>query len=79
MTTALSARSAEALSRYVAAGGIALGVGSAGLMDEHCRRLDQGQLDTLFGSSAPRGQGRVRAVKAPVPCSASRSLSTSRR
>lgn len=48
-TTAVSPRLAEALNRYVQAGGVLLADGSAGQMDGHCALQATGELDSLFG------------------------------
>ena len=49
MTTAVSSELAAELKSYVEGGGVLLSVGSSGLMDEHCRILEQGRLDGLLG------------------------------
>ncbi|NCO36253.1 MAG: hypothetical protein AUJ92_01665 [Armatimonadetes bacterium CG2_30_59_28] len=49
MSTALSLQLAEALRKYVEAGGVLFADGSAGMMDGHCAMLEMGQLDGLLG------------------------------
>lgn len=49
MSTALSQRQAETLTKYVEAGGVLFADGSAGEMDGHCAMLEKGQLDALLG------------------------------
>lgn len=46
---ALSEGEAEAIERFVLAGGTVITDGLVGLFDEHGRRLEQGRLDELFG------------------------------
>lgn len=46
---ALSAKEVAALKSFVQAGGVLIADGRPGLMDEHCRTLDKGALDEVFG------------------------------
>lgn len=48
---ALSRREAERIREYVESGGVVIADGLVGLMDGHCRKLDKGLLDGLFGVS----------------------------
>jgi len=55
-TIALSSREAEAIQKFVEAGGTVIADGLVGLFDEHGRRLDKGLLDDLFGVARQPGQ-----------------------
>ena len=46
---AMSEQEVEAVRRFVRNGGTAIADGRLALMDAHCRRLETGQLDDLFG------------------------------
>jgi hypothetical protein len=61
-SAAISEKLAKALEVYVAKGGILLATGSTGLMDGHCRLLEKGQLDKLFGIKRT-GPPKVQPVK----------------
>ena len=71
---ALSPREAEQIKAYVEAGGIVVADGLLGLMDEHCKKLEKGLLDDLFGISREtvdvkprqRNRGDVK-IKAEFP------------
>ncbi|MBI3831007.1 MAG: beta-galactosidase [Planctomycetes bacterium] len=46
---AMSKAECDALRAYVEAGGVLVADSRCALMDEHCKRLEKGQLDDLFG------------------------------
>jgi len=46
---ALSEKEAERIKEFVEAGGVVIADGLPGLMDEHCKKLEKGLLDDLFG------------------------------
>jgi len=48
-SVAMSARECEQIRAFVRAGGIVIADNMTATMDEHCKRLPQGQLDDLFG------------------------------
>ena len=48
---ALSRKEVERIREYVESGGVVIADGLVGLMDGHCKRLDRGLLDDLFGVS----------------------------
>jgi len=48
-SVSLSAKEVKAIEEFVNAGGTVIGDCQTGIMDEHCKRLGQGQLDKLFG------------------------------
>jgi len=50
-SVALSPKEAERIKEYVEAGGVVIADGLLGLMDEHCKKLEDGLLDDLFGIS----------------------------
>jgi hypothetical protein len=46
---AMSSKEIESIQRFVEGGGTVIADCRTALMDEHCRKLDKGQLDALFG------------------------------
>ena len=66
MTAAVSEPLVAELKAYVEHGGILLSVGASGVMDEHCRILDQGRFDHLLGL---RRDGSPRATNADLSTS----------